>query len=640
VNRPNRAAFLRWSVATVPFAGGVARTGAAPARAAAVSDASPARAAALSDASPARAAAVSDASPALRIVDGRFFLHGSPLQIVCGELHYPRIPRAYWRARLDMARAMGLNTIATYVFWNVHEPQPGRFDFAGSNDLAAFVQLAQAAGLHVMLRAGPYVCAEWDLGGLPAWLLADPAARLRVNDERFMAPVRRWLRRLGSVVAPLTATRGGPIIAIQIENEYGSFGSDPSYLQAMHAAFAAAGLTTELNFTADGPTQLRAGSIPGVVPFVNSASPRTEISALRTFAPQTALMCSEYYPGWFDHWGEPHHLTAASDACSDVEWVLARGDSINLYLFHGGTSFGFHSGANATADGTYQPTTTSYDYDAPLDEGGAPTEKFTALRAVITRYTGAAPAIPATPRRIAIPSFALSQSAPYTGLLGAARRVAQPRHMESFGQSFGSMLYRTRISGPRSGTLDCGEVRDYAVVTLDADIVGVLDRRLAQRALPLEIGPGPHALGIFVESMGRINYGRDYFCDRKGLLGPVRFAARELVGWEAFTLPMDDLRALRFGSKALPAPAFYRGTFELSELGDTYLDVRMLGKGALWVNGHNAGRFWQIGPQYSLFVPREWLRPGANEVIAFDLIERSERRIAGTTAPIFAPLAE
>jgi beta-galactosidase len=299
VRRLNRAAFLRW--VSLPFAGGIFTIASASA------------------ASPPGAKA--PAGPALRIDGGRFVLHGMPLQIVCGELHYPRIPPTYWRARLEMARAMGLNTIATYVFWNVHEPQPERYDFTDSRDLATFVQLAQDVGLHVILRAGPYVCAEWDLGGLPAWLLADPASRLRVNDERFMAPVRRWLVRLGREIAPLTASRGGPIVAIQIENEYGSFGSDPTYLRAMHQAFIDAGLTSELNFTADGAPELAAGSIPGVAPFVNSGSPRTDIVTLRRFAPATARMCSEYYPGWFDHWGEPHHLTAPADAVSDVESV-------------------------------------------------------------------------------------------------------------------------------------------------------------------------------------------------------------------------------------------------------------------------------------------------------------------------------
>jgi beta-galactosidase len=287
----------------------------------------------------------------------------------------------------------------------------------------------------------------------------------------------------------------------------------------------------------------------------------------------------------------------------------------------------------------YQPTTTSYDYDAPLDEGGAPTEKYHRLREVIVRTTGPAPLVPQPPPRIAIAPFALDAAAAYADLFAAPIALTQPRHMESLGQSFGAMFYK-RITGPLHGALAFGDIRDYAVVSVDATIIGTLDRRLRQRSLTIDVSGGSHDLGVFVESTGRINYGPTFGQDRKGLIGPATINGRALDGWNAFCLPMDDLHMLRFGSATVAAPAFYRGTFALTELGDTYLDVRMLGKGSLWVNGNNAGRFWHIGPQYSLFIPREWLRLGTNEVIVFDLIERSERRLAGTTSPIFAPISE
>jgi len=580
------------------------------------------------------------ATPALTVEDGRFFLRGKPLQIVCGELHYARIPRAYWRARLEMARAMGLNAIATYVFWNAHEARPGRYDFSGERDLAAFIRLAQSLDLHVVLRPGPYICGEWDLGGYPAWLLADPETVVRTADERFMGPARRWLARLGKEVAPLMASRGGPIIAVQIENEYGSFGTDRAYLEAVHAAFQAAGLTSECTFTADGAPGLAAGSLPGVLPFLNSGSPQDEMKQLAAFRPGTAMMCSEYYPGFFDHWGEPHHLTSTADAVADVGWLLARGYSVNLYLFHGGTNVGFWSGANATPETPYQPTTTSYDYDAPLDEGGMPTTKYHRLRDLIVRYTGPAPEPAPVPPRIAIEPFTLDRCAPYTPLLGTAVRVERPRSMESFGQSFGSMLYRTSIRGPVNGTLSFGDVRDYAVVLLDGRPAGVLDRRTRERELALDVPDGTHALEVFVESTGRINYGKTFGQDRKGLVGPITLAGRELLGWDVFCLPMDDLAGLRFDAAPVRGPAFFRGRFSLNALGDTYLDVRMLGKGSLWVNGHNAGRFWDIGPQYALYVPAAWLRMGLNEVVAFDLIERSERCLQGLRESLFAPMSE
>jgi len=580
------------------------------------------------------------AAPALTVNDGRFFLRGNPLQIVCGELHYPRIPRAYWKQRLEMARAMGLNTIATYVFWNVHETRPGTYDFSGDRDLAAFIRLAQAVGLHVILRPGPYVCGEWDLGGLPAWLLADPQTAVRTRDERFLAPVRRWLARLGAELAPLMASRGGPILAVQVENEYGSFGTDRAYLEAIFAAFRTAGLTRECTFTADGAPLLAAGSLPSVYPFLNSGSPQDEMKALAAFRPDTAMMCSEYYPGYFDHWGEPHHRTDPAVAVADVSWLLERGYSVNLYLFHGGTNFGFWSGANANAENPYQPTTTSYDYDAPLDEGGATTEKYDALRAVIVRHTGPAPPPPPVPPRIAVAPFALDLTASYAALLTAPVHVERLRSMESFGQSFGSMMFRTSLRGPAHGTLAFGAVRDYAVIMLDGRVTGVLDRRTSERELVLEVPAGVHTLEVFVESTGRINYGKSFGDDRKGLIGPVTFAGRELTGWDVFSLPMDDLSALHFGSATVDGPAFFHGTFTLTEAGDTYLDVRMLGKGSLWVNGHNAGRFWCIGPQYALFVPGTWLRAGVNEVIAFDLMDRSVRRLQGLREPLFAPVSE
>jgi len=377
-----------------------------------------------------------------------------------------------------------------------------------------------------------------------------------------------------------------------------------------------------------------------VFPFLNSGSPRDELKALATFRPGTAMMCSEYYPGFFDHWGEPHHLTDATDAVIDVGWLLERGYSVNLYLFHGGTNFGFWSGANATPEIAYQPTTTSYDYDAPLDEGGAPTEKYHRLREVIVRHTGPAPDPTAVPPRIAVESFTLDRCASYEPLLGRAVRVDRPHSMEWFGQSFGSMLYRTSIAGPVSGTLSFGDVRDYAVVSLDGRTAGTLDRRERGRALALEVPAGMHTLEVFVESTGRINYGETFGQDRKGLIGPIVFAGRELTGWDVFCLPMDDLTGLRFDAAPVSSPAFYRGRFMLSDLGDTYLDVRMLGKGSLWVNGYNVGRFWEVGPQYALFVPAAWLRRGINEVIAFDLMERSVRRMQGLRGPLFVPVAE
>ncbi|MBV8580913.1 MAG: beta-galactosidase [Candidatus Eremiobacteraeota bacterium] len=579
----------------------------------------------------------------LAVRDGRFFLRGAPLQIVSGELHYPRIPRSHWQSRLRMARAMGLNTVCTYVFWNLHEPEPGHYDFTGSNDVAAFIRAAQNEGLHVILRPGPYVCAEWDFGGYPAWLLRDPATVVRSLDERFMAPARRWLTRLGREMAPLYAMHGGPIIAVQVENEYGSFGNDHRFMAATRDAMRAAGFGDAFLFTADGPTQLPDGTLPDVTPFLNATDPKTELAALHAFRPSAPMMCSEFYPGWFDHWGEVHHLVAPDGSARDLEWLLARGDSVNVYLFHGGTTFGYMNGANDSPSEPYQPTTTSYDYDAPLDEGGAPTEKYRIFRDLIAKYAAAPlPAIPETPPRIAVAEFALDERAALAPLLTAPAHDEAPRHMEAYGQSFGYIAYRTTLQGPVKGTLRFGDVRDYAVVLLGDERVGDLDRRHGEREIALDVPAGAQTLTVLVENSGRINYGKLLAGERKGVVAPVTLDGRALTGWDVFTLPLHDRSALQFAHDAVPTdmPAFFRGTFEVDALGDTFLDTRMFGKGALWINGHHAGRFWSIGPQYSLYVPAEWLQRGSNEVVVFDLAHRTVRRSRGVTQPLFAPIVE
>ena len=321
-------------------------------------------------------------------IDGdHFVLDGKPLQIISGELHYERIPREYWRDRLKKARAMGLNTISTYVFWNVHEPKPGVYDFTGSLDVAAFVRTAQEEGLYVILRPGPYACAEWDLGGLPAWLLADPNIVLRSADEKFLGPAERWLQRLGRELAPLQITHGGPIIAVQVENEYGSFGNDHAYMKRILAALQNAGLGEVLLYTADGGDELPAGTLPDIHAVVNfgPGEAKAEFAKLQKFRPGRPMMSGEYWDGWFDHWGEKHQTTDAAQQAQELDWILSQGYSINLYMFHGGTSFGFMNGANWDHK-NYEPDVTSYDYDSPVSESGALTKKYFAFRDVIAKH--------------------------------------------------------------------------------------------------------------------------------------------------------------------------------------------------------------------------------------------------------------
>ncbi len=576
--------------------------------------------------------------PRLAIANGQFLLGNRPLQIISGEMHYPRIPREYWRDRLRKARAMGLNTISTYVFWNLHEPAPGRYDFAGQNDVAAFIRLAQDEGLHVILRPGPYVCAEWDLGGYPAWLFADPAIVLRSTDERFTRPATRWLDRLGRELSPLLASRA--IVAVQVENEYGSFDKDKAYLDWQRDALVHAGFGDALLYTADGDVQLPNGTLPDLPAVVNFGPGSAENAFARLHAFRAGqgdappMMSGEYWAGWFDQWGQPHHTTNASQQTRELTWMLDRGYSVNLYMFHGGTTFGFMNGANIDR-GQYHPQTTSYDYDAALDESGRPAPKYQAFREAIAAHTGETPPpVPVSDATIAVPPFPLEGTASLWDELGRGVRVERPRSMETFGQSYGYILYRTTVSGPTRGELAIREVRDFAQVYVNGALAGTLDRRLGQDRLAIEIPTARARLDILVENSGRVNFAKPLREERKGITAAVSLDGRDLTGWKVFTLPMSSAPHPRFGARAASGPAFYRGTFELAATGDTFLDMRGWGKGTVWINGHHLGRFWNIGPQQTLYVPGPWLRRGVNDAIVFDL-ERPERQtLAGLAQPM------
>jgi beta-galactosidase len=609
-------------------------------------------------------AAVPQAAHRLVAGDSTFLLDGRPFRIIAGEMHYPRIPRAYWRSRMRMARAMGLNTITTYVFWDLHERRPGRFDFTGNLDVAAFVRTAQEEGLHVILRPGPYVCSEWDLGGLPSWLFADTTLVVRSRDERFLAAAGRYLDRLGRELAPLQSSRGGPIIAVQVENEYGSFGSDSVYMRRIQAAIVHAGLGEVLPYTADGPDQFAGGALPGVPAVVNfgPGDADTAFARLRRVRPTGPLMAGEWWAGWFDQWGEGHNTTDAAAEARELDTMLGRGYSVSIYMFHGGTTFGLLNGANDDRRSGYRPQTTSYDYDAALDEGGRPSRKFALFREVIARHSPGVtlPESPAAAPVIAIPRFALggAVSLAASGLLGAPVRAERPRTFEALGVDFGYVLYRTRLAGPARGTLVLGGLRDYAVITLTGHVVGTLDRRLRQDSIALDVPAGGGVLDVLVENTGRVNFGRELVRDWKGLTGAVTFAGRPVSGWAMYPLPLEPLGAVRIGAArgasgaagsgpSAPAPAasavaaagptFFHGTFPLRGVGDTWLDLRGWGKGVVWVNGHSLGRFWRIGPQRTLYLPGPWLKRGTNEVIILDLEPQGNATLEGLTGPVFTP---
>ena len=583
------------------------------------------------------------ASQSTRLTAGAsgFALDGRPFQILSGEMHYPRIPREYWRDRFRKARAMGLNTISTYVFWNLHEPSPGRYDFSGQKDIVAFVRAAAAEGLHVIVRPGPYVCAEWDLGGYPAWLLADPGMVLRSTDVRFTKPAERWIARLGQELAPVVSARSGPVIAVQVENEYGSFDKDKAYLSWHRDALVRAGFGSVLLYTADGDVQLPNGTLPDLPAVVNFGTGGAEnaFKRLAAFRPDGPLMTGEYWAGWFDQWGRRHSTTNAERQTRELAWMLERGYSVNLYMFHGGTTFGFMNGANID-NNRYLPQTTSYDYDAALSESGRLTPKYFAFRDVIARHLKTSlPAVPASEAPIAIPPFQLNPIAPLWALLDQGTSTERPRSMESFGQSYGYILYRTTLRSPARGDLVIRDVRDYAQVYLDGTLAGTIDRRLGHDRLTIDVPSAAARLDILVENSGRVNFNMPIREERKGITRAVLLNDKEITGWTVFTLPMPGppapVRAQPAAANAFEGAGVYRGTFQLVTPGDTFLDTRGWGKGTVWINGHHLGRFWDIGPQQTMYVPGPWLRAGRNEIVVFSLTRPARTTMAALTAPVF-----
>jgi len=568
-----------------------------------------------------------------------FLLDGKPFQILSGEMHYARIPRAYWRARMKMAKAMGLNTIATYVFWNVHEPQPGVWNFTGDADLPEFLREAQQEGLYVILRAGPYSCAEWEFGGFPAWLLGDPKMEtaLRSNDRAFMVPAERWIRKLGQEVAQFQIGRGGPIIAVQMENEYGDFGSDQEYLKHLRTIFLNAGFTDALLFTTNPTRGEKNGSLPGTYAAVNFGIGHAAqgLDFLAQMRPGEPLFAAEYWPGWFDHWGQAHQTRPIAPQIADLETILSRGASLNLYMFHGGTSFGFMSGASWT-DNQYMPDVTSYDYDAPLDEAGHPTPKYYAYRKVFEKYAGhALSAVPQPPPTIAVAPFTLDESTSLWKNLPAPTNSETTRSMETYGQAYGFILYRTQLHGATHGTLAMPALNDYARIYLDGKLIGTLDRRLKQDSLMVDGSASSATLDILVENDGRINSTRMMRGEEKGAPKGVTLDGKPLTGWQVYPLPMTDFSKIHFHRSATAnGPAFYQGRFKVTSVGDTFLDVRSLHKGAVWINGHAIGRYWGIGPQDTLYIPGPWLHRGWNQIVVFDIDGVDSPRLAGLTAPI------
>jgi beta-galactosidase len=559
--------------------------------------------------------------------NGKFQLDHRSFQILAGEIHYARIPRARWRYAMRMARAMGLNTVTTYVFWNLHEPEPERFDFSGQIDLPEFLKMAQEEGLYVVLRPGPYACAEWEFGGYPAWLLKDRTTVVRSLDPKFMVPAADWFQHLGAVIKPFLLANGGPIIAVQVENEYGSFGKDRAYMQAIYKLVMDSGMggTTEhptLLYTADGGVQQPDGSIPGLPAAVNfgPGDASGETARLRAFRPNGPPWVGEYWAGWFDHWGRNHAVTNTDTQVAEYESLLRQGYSINLYVLWGGTSFGWMNGANS--DGKdYEPDVTSYDYDAPISERGEPREKYFKLRDAITRVTGIEPPpVPPISTASTFPINPAKESASLWDNLPKPISSPRPLTMEEIGQSYGYILYTTQLDASQSGLLVLDGLHDYASVYADRVLIGTVDRRLGQTSIEVSAAAKGHELAILVENTGRINYSIVLRNESKGVLNGVLLAGKELIGWFIFSLPMDHPENLHYRKSSCNGPCFFRTSFAVrSAAEDTFLDTTPIHKGVAWVNGVPLGRAWDAGPQATLLIPGSWINQGLNSLVVFDV---------------------
>lgn len=561
----------------------------------------------------------------------RFLMDGKPYQIISGAMHYFRIVPEYWEDRLMKLRACGFNTVETYVCWNLHERRQGEFDFSGILDLERYISLAERLGLNVIVRPGPYICAEWELGGLPSWLLNKPGMALRCNNPEYLACVRPYYREVLSRVRPHLITNGGRVLMMQVENEYGSYGDDREYMAAVEQIYRENGIDCLL-YTSDGATNwmLNGGTLPHLLSVANFGSkPARNFAALRAFRQNEPLMCGEFWSGWFDHWYEQHHTRTAEDICADTQELFDSGASFNFYMFHGGTNFGFTNGANHSG-GTYQPTVTSYDYCAPLSECGDRTPTYYALRELIARNTGVpAPDLDVKEQpKAAYGTLRLTQAAP---LLDNLTRLARPVHaafpqtMEELGQDFGYVLYSTTLRGPFEPLdLVFEHVHDRAIVFLNGRRIGLRERSRRKDEIKLSLGAGETArLDVLVENMGRVNYGEKMF-DRKGLVGGVRLGQQFHFGWDHYCLPMEDWSGLTWAeAETAPRegqPVFLRGTLRLEEEpADTFIRLDGFTKGFCAVNGFLLGRYFNpAGPQKTLYLPAPLLRRGDNEILVFE----------------------
>ena len=589
------------------------------------------------------------------IENGNFLYDGKAIQLHSGEMHYARVPAPYWRHRFKMMKAMGLNAVATYVFWNYHEVAPGVWDWkTGNKNLRAFIQQAAEEGLLVILRPGPYCCAEWDFGGYPWWLQNDKNMVIRSDNKAFLDACSLYLKQLTDQVRDLQITKGGPIIMVQAENEFGSYVSQRkdiplekhrSYNEKIKEQLLAYGIDVPL-FTSDGSWLFKGGSIKGVLPTANGENSIEKLKkAVNEYNNgKGPYMVAEFYPGWLSHWAEPFPSVTTESVVKQTKTYLDAGVNFNFYMVHGGTNFGFTSGANYGNETDIQPDLTSYDYDAPISEAGWATDKYKAIREVMQKSVKYA--IPAIPERIpviALPKISLTKTYDLFTMIKDDKFVESDTLLsfEDLNQGSGYVLYRRHFNQPIGGKMLVKGIADYALVYVNGEKVGELNRVFDKDSLEINI-PFNSTLDILVENMGRINYGARITQNRKGILGSITIDGNDITGdWKMYKIPFDNVPNLASKKEGYGKglPVVYSGQFNVDKVGDTFLDMREWGKGIVFVNGINLGRYWKVGPQHTLYLPGCFLKKGNNDIVIFEQQNDSRKtELQGITEPILREL--